>query len=84
MSRTRLTACLFALAIVAFALIFSINQHQAQRAKQAVLDEDRHVIQQAIHDYTIDKGQPPQWLNDLVDAGYLKALPQDPQNLPTQ
>jgi general secretion pathway protein G len=84
MSRTRLTACLFALTIAAFALIFSINQHQVRRAKQAVLDDDRHVIQSAIDAYTVDKGQPPQSLNALVDAGYLKAIPQNRLNLPSQ
>jgi general secretion pathway protein G len=84
MRRTRLTACVFGLIVTASAVTFSINQHEVRKAKQAVLDDDRRVIQQAIHDYTVDKGQPPQSLNDLVDAGYLNAIPQDPQNLQMQ
>jgi general secretion pathway protein G len=84
MSRTRLSAYIFGLIVTASTVTFSIHLHEVRQAKQAVLENDRHVIQQAIHNYTVDKGQPPQSLNDLVDAGYLKALPQDPQNLPTQ
>ena len=32
-------------------------------------------ISQAVHQYTVDKGTPPKSLDDLVDAGYLKAIP---------
>jgi general secretion pathway protein G len=70
-----------ALIVATLAAMFSINQHEVRRAKQAVLEEDHRVIQTAIHAYTVDKGHPPQSLNDLVDAGYLKAIPQDPPTL---
>jgi general secretion pathway protein G len=84
MRRTHLTAYIFGLIVTASTVTFSIHLHEVRQAKQTILNEDRHLIQSAIHAYTVDKGQPPQSLNDLVDAGYLKALPQDPQNLPTQ
>ena len=32
----------------------------------------------AIDSYTVDKQKAPQTLDDLVQAGYLKAMPKDP------
>ena len=58
MSRTRLSAYIFGLIVTASTVTFSIHLHEVRQAKQAVLHEDRHVIEQVIHDYTIDKGQP--------------------------
>ncbi len=49
-----------------------------RRAKEAVLHEDLHVIRSAIDSYTVDKQKAPQSLDDLVQAGYLKAMPVDP------
>ena len=47
-------------------------------AKESVLKEDLHVIRQAIDSYTMDKQKAPQSLQELVEAGYLKAIPVDP------
>ncbi len=47
-------------------------------AKEAVLKEDLHVMRQAIDSYTMDKEKAPESLDDLVSAGYLKTLPNDP------
>ena len=47
-------------------------------AKEAALREDLHTIRDAIEQYTEDKEAAPQSLDDLVQAGYLKALPIDP------
>lgn len=47
-------------------------------AKEAALKEDLHVMRTAIQAYTEDKNKAPQSLDDLVQAGYLKAIPQDP------
>jgi general secretion pathway protein G len=48
------------------------------RANEAVLKEDLHVMRQAIDSYTVDKQKAPQSLDDLVEAGYLKVIPKDP------
>lgn len=49
------------------------------RAREAVLRDDLYVMRKLIDQFTIDKGQPPQSLDDLVDAGYLRGgLPVDP------
>jgi general secretion pathway protein G len=49
-----------------------------RRAKEAVLREDLHTMRTAIDSYTVDKQKAPQSLDDLVQAGYLKAMPKDP------
>jgi general secretion pathway protein G len=48
------------------------------RAREAALKQDLWVMRRAIEQYTIDKEQPPQSLEDLVGAGYLRAVPVDP------
>jgi general secretion pathway protein G len=48
------------------------------RAKEAALHQDLSVMRQAIEQYTLDKQQAPQSLDDLVSAGYLSAIPTDP------
>src|SRR5579859_7895348 len=47
-------------------------------AKETVLRQDLYHMRQAIDEYTMDKFKAPQTLDDLVSAGYLKALPKDP------
>lgn len=47
-------------------------------AKEAVLKQDLYNMRTAIDQYTQDKAKAPQELNDLVSAGYLHAIPQDP------
>ncbi len=49
-----------------------------KHAREAVLKEDLHIIRTAIDSYTMDKNQAPQSLDDLVQAGYLRAIPVDP------
>ena len=49
-----------------------------RKAKEAVLKEDLHTMRSAIDSYTADKAKAPQSLDDLVQAGYLKAIPKDP------
>ncbi len=47
-------------------------------AREAVLREDLSVMRNAIDSYTMDKQKAPQSLDDLVQAGYLRAIPEDP------
>jgi general secretion pathway protein G len=49
-----------------------------RHAREAVLKEDLHTLRAAIDSYTMDKQKAPQSLDDLVQAGYLKAMPVDP------
>lgn len=49
-----------------------------RQAREAVLKEDLHVLRAAIDSYTMDKQKAPQSLDDLIQDGYLKEIPQDP------
>jgi general secretion pathway protein G len=62
------------LAMVAVPSYISAIKH----AKEAVLKEDLHTLRAAIDSYTMDKQKAPQSLDDLVQEGYLKSIPQDP------
>jgi general secretion pathway protein G len=48
------------------------------RSKEAALHQDLSVMRQAIDQYTLDKEQAPQSLDDLVTAQYLRQIPVDP------
>jgi len=48
------------------------------RAKEAVLKADLHTFRDVIDQYFADRGHYPEDLQDLVDHGYLRAIPQDP------
>ncbi len=47
-------------------------------AREAVLKEDLHVMRSAIDSYTADKQKAPQSMDDLVQNGYLRNIPEDP------
>jgi general secretion pathway protein G len=49
-----------------------------KHAREAVLKEDLQTMRAAIDSYTMDKQKAPQSLDDLVQDGYLKAIPEDP------
>jgi general secretion pathway protein G len=49
-----------------------------KHAREAVLKEDLQTMRGAIDSYTMDKQKAPQSLDDLVQEGYLKAIPEDP------
>ena len=53
-------------------------QRSIQGARESVLKEDLQTMRQAIDNYTLDKQQAPQSLQDLVDGHYLRAVPVDP------
>jgi general secretion pathway protein G len=48
------------------------------RAREAVLRDQLFTLRQLIDEYTMDKLQAPQTLDDLVTDGYLRELPKDP------
>ena len=47
-------------------------------AREAVLKEDLHVMRAAIDSYTMDKQKAPQSMDDLIQNGYLRSIPEDP------
>jgi len=65
------------IATLAAIAVPSFTRH-VQGAKEAVLKEDLHVMRTAIDSYTVDQQKAPQTLDDLVNDGYLRAVPLDP------
>jgi general secretion pathway protein G len=49
-----------------------------QRAKEAVLKADLHTFRDVIDQFFADRGHYPEDLQELVEKGYLRALPEDP------
>ncbi len=49
-----------------------------QHAREAVLREDLRTLREAIDSYTMDKQKAPQSLDDLLQDGYIKTIPEDP------
>jgi general secretion pathway protein G len=49
-----------------------------KHAREAVLKEDLQTMRSAIDSYTMDKQKAPQSLDDLLQDGYLKNIPEDP------
>ena len=68
------------LTIIAILASISVPMYQAVvlRAKEAVLKDNLHGLRSVIDQYTADKKTAPQSLEDLVDAGYYREIPEDP------
>ena len=83
MNRTRgftLLELMIVLTIIAILASIAVPMYQATilRAKEAVLKENLHSIRSVIDQYTADKRTAPQSLEDLIAAGYLREVPEDP------
>jgi general secretion pathway protein G len=68
------------MSIIGILLMLAIPRYATsiRNAREAVLKEDLHVMRAAIDSYTMDKQKAPQSLDDLVQDGYLKSIPEDP------
>ena len=65
--------------IVTLATIVVVQyQHSLVFAKESVLRDDLFKMKEAIDQYYADKTKYPASLDDLVSAGYLRAIPKDP------
>jgi len=53
-------------------------QQSIRRARESVLKTDLQTMRNAIDNYTMDKLQAPQSLQDLADAHYIRDIPVDP------
>jgi general secretion pathway protein G len=63
---------------ILLAIALPIYQKSIVRAKESVLRHNIFTLREMIDEYTIDKQQAPQTLQDLVSEGYLRQVPQDP------
>ncbi|HTQ57399.1 MAG TPA: prepilin-type N-terminal cleavage/methylation domain-containing protein [Bryobacteraceae bacterium] len=68
------------MAIIVILISIAIPQYQKAiiRAKESVLKNNLTTLRDVIDEYTYDKKKAPQSLDDLVTAGYLRAVPVDP------
>ena len=55
-----------------------IYDKTVKHARESVLRQDLQTMRQAIDNYTLDKQQAPQSLDDLVEAHYMREVPIDP------
>jgi general secretion pathway protein G len=53
-------------------------QRSITHSREAVLKQDLATIRTSIDQYTLDKQKAPQSLEDVISAGYMKALPEEP------
>jgi general secretion pathway protein G len=75
-----LVELMIVMAIIMVLAVVAVPSYIAaiRAAREAVLKEDLHVLRNAIDSYTADKQKAPQSLDDLVQEGYLKKIPDDP------
>jgi general secretion pathway protein G len=65
--------------IVILAAIGIVNYQKIQaHARETVLKQDLQAMRKAIDQYTADKEELPQSLDDLVTMGYIREIPPDP------
>lgn len=71
---------LVVLSIIALLLSLAVPKyiHSVDVAKEAVLNENLHLVRETIDKFYGDKGRYPESLEELVNEKYLRALPYDP------
>ena len=68
------------MAIIVTILAIAVPQYATAivRSKEAVLMSNLFTMRSVIDQYTYDREEPPQGLDDLVREGYLREVPLDP------
>ncbi len=67
-----------AIIVILIAVAVPFYQKAIIRAKESVLHNNLFAMRSAIDEYSYDKQKAPQSLQDLVTAGYLHDVPEDP------
>jgi general secretion pathway protein G len=67
-----------AIIVILVGMAAGIYTKTVQHARESVLKKDLQTMREAIDNFTLDKQQAPQSLQDLVDARYLRQVPLDP------
>lgn len=68
------------MAIISILVSVAVPLYQKSiiRTKESLLKNNLFTLRTMIDEYTYDKKKAPQQLQDLVTAGYLRQVPQDP------
>ena len=68
------------ISILLILITIAVPQYRqsVRRARESVLRQDLYDMRKLISEYTLDKKKSPQSLEDLLQAGYLKPIPNDP------
>lgn len=74
----RWAAATFIVLMIVALFVFQPIDPVPIQSKESVLKIDLMTMREAIDRYTLDRQKPPQSLQDLVDAKYLRAIPVDP------
>ena len=64
--------------VILVSIAIPLYQKAILRTKESVLRNNLFTLRTVIDEYTYDKQKAPQTLQDLVQEGYLKAVPKDP------
>ena len=67
-----------AIILILIGMAAGMYQKSIQHAREATLKQDLQVMRTAIDNFTMDKQQAPQSLDDLVESHYLREVPMDP------
>jgi general secretion pathway protein G len=65
------------LILVLLSIVLPMYNRSILRAKEAKLHQNLTTLNKVIQEYSLDKKKAPQSLEDLVQAGYLKFIPDD-------
>jgi general secretion pathway protein G len=65
------------LLLVLLSIALPMYNQSITRAREATLRENLQTLNKVIDQYSLDKKKAPQSLEDLVQAGYLKFIPND-------
>lgn len=71
-------AMVMAVILILVSITFPAYQTAIRRSREAVLRDDLTTMRQVIDEFTVDKQHPPESLEELVEAGYIHAIPTDP------
>lgn len=64
--------------LILISIAAPVYRNSIIRAKEAVLQDHLFTLRSLIDQYTLDKQEAPQSLEDLVKEGYLRGIPVDP------
>jgi general secretion pathway protein G len=64
--------------VILIGMAVGMYQRSLLHAREAVLKKDLQTMREAIDNYTLDKQQAPQSLDDLVESHYMRNIPIDP------